>query len=433
MDQSGFAQSLGAIAERVHSGESAVEDTVRAWRRARDERRTVVLNLPLNVQAQEATTAATTARHEGPAPVHPTTDAVAALAALFQQARRPVIVAGRGARGAGPQLRRLGELTGSLLATSAVANGLFHGDTYALGISGGFASPTAASLISQADLIVGFGCALNMWTMRHGRLIADDATVAQVDLDSAALGVHRPIDLGVVGDSAATADALIAVLESQSGYRSQEIADRIARGGRWNDEPTEDLSTGDRIDPRTLSRELDLLLPAERIVAIDSGNFMGYPSAYLRVPDEFGFCFTQAFQSIGLGLSTAIGAALARPDRLPVLASGDGGFLMSVAELETAVRLGLPLLCVIYNDAAYGAEVHHFGPDADLGTVTFPDTDIAALATGFGAHGLTVRTTADLRGVTTWLESEPDRPLVVDAKIVEDGGSWWLAEAFKGH
>ncbi|HEV7707110.1 MAG TPA: thiamine pyrophosphate-binding protein, partial [Asanoa sp.] len=81
----------------------------------------------------------------------------------------------------------------------------------------------------------------------------------------------------------------------------------------------------------------------------------------------------------------------------------------------------------------YGAEVHHFGPDADLGTVTFPDTDIAALATGFGAHGLTVRTTADLRGVTTWLESEPDRPLVVDAKIVEDGGSWWLAEAFKGH
>jgi thiamine pyrophosphate-dependent acetolactate synthase large subunit-like protein len=87
---------------------------------------------------------------------------------------------------------------------------------------------------------------------------------------------------------------------------------------------------------------------------------------------------------------------------------------------------------VVYNDAAYGAEVHHFGPEADLDTVTFPDTDIAALATGFGARGLTVRHIDDLRGITDWLLA-PTGPLVVDAKIVSDGGSWWLAEAFKGH
>ena len=72
-----------------------------------------------------------------------------------------------------------------------------------------------------------------------------------------------------------------------------------------------------RIDPRTLSAALDDLLPAQRTVAVDSGNFMGYPSMYLSVPDVAGFCFTQAYQSIGLGLASAIGAALARPDRLP--------------------------------------------------------------------------------------------------------------------
>ena len=438
MDQPGFARSVGAVAERVHSGRTAVADTVRAYRTARNDRRTVVLNLPLDVQATEVPgDADLPSPVPRPAPVRPAADAVAALATLFERARRPVIVAGRGARGAGPQLRRLGTATGSLLATSAVAHGLFHGEQYALGISGGFASPTAADLVSHADLIVGFGCALNMWTMRHGRLIADDATVAQVDLDDAALGAHRPVDLGVVGDCGSVTEDVLAYLadrgSAREGYRTAAVADAIARRGRWNDEPTDDLSTGDRIDPRTLSRELDVLLPAERIVAIDSGNFMGYPSAYLGVPDQYGFCFTQAFQSIGLGLSTAIGAALARPDRLPVLASGDGGFLMSVAELETAVRLGIPLLCVIYNDAMYGAEVHHFGAEADLGTVTFPDTDIAALATGFGADGLTVRRTTDLAGVTRWLESSPTRPLVVDAKITSDGGSWWLAEAFKGH
>ncbi len=100
---------------------------------------------------------------------------------------------------------------------------------------------------------------------------------------------------------------------------------------------------------------------------------MGYPSMYLSVPDEWGFCFTQAFQSIGLGLATAIGAALAQPDRLPVAALGDGGALMGVAELDTVVRLGLPMVVVVYNDDAYGAEVHHFGPHGHrLDTVEFP-------------------------------------------------------------
>ncbi|HEY6593532.1 MAG TPA: thiamine pyrophosphate-binding protein, partial [Asanoa sp.] len=235
MDQPGFARSVGAVAERVHSGHSAVADTVRAYRTARNDRRTVVLNLPLDVQALEV--AVDAARPVAPvpraAPVRPAEDAVAALAALFERARRPVIVAGRGARGAGPQLRRLGAVTGSLLATSAVANGLFHGDPYSVGISGGFASPTAADLISHADLVVGFGCALNMWTMRHGRLIADDATVAQVDLDDAALGAHRPVDLGVVGECGSVAEEVLAYLadrgSAREGYRTAAVADAIAR------------------------------------------------------------------------------------------------------------------------------------------------------------------------------------------------------------
>jgi thiamine pyrophosphate-dependent acetolactate synthase large subunit-like protein len=198
--------------------------------------------------------------------------------------------------------------------------------------------------------------------------------------------------------------------------------------------PFDDESTGERIDPRAFSVRLDELLPAERIVAIDSGNFMGYPSAYLSVPDEYGYCLTQAFQSIGLGLATGIGAALARPDRLAVAALGDGGAMMSIAELDTAVRLGLGMVIVVYNDEGYGAEVHHFGGDGvDLDTVVFPETDIAAIARGFGCDGLTVRKVDDLAGLSDWLAGERGRPLLIDAKITSDGGSWWLAEAFRGH
>ncbi len=452
MDQPGFTRSVLADSHRVHSAESALADVVRAFRTARDERRTIVLQLPLDVQAQPAPADAwhaldTLAPPSAPLLPRANDAALTQLVAMLAASARPVIIAGRGAREAGPALRALAAASGALLATSAVAKGLFADDEFDLGISGGFSSPLTAELISQADLIVSFGCALNMWTMRHGRLIGSDTRVVQVDVDPAALGAHRPINLGVLGDSAATAAAACAALISLGHspaprYRTPEVAARIAAAARWSNVPLDppDLSDASTIDPRVLTRELDALLPSERIVSVDSGNFMGYPSAYLDVPDERGFCFTQAFQAIGLGLATAIGAALAQPGRLPVLGAGDGGFLMGIAELETAVRLGLPLLVVVYNDDAYGAEVHHFGAGNDpatqrppLDTVTFPRVDIASIARGFGADGVTVQRVADLAAVRDWLDSGPQRPLVLDARIASDGGAWWLAEAFRGH
>lgn len=440
IDQEALARSVGAVAERVHSPGSAVADTVRAYRTARNERRTVVLNLPLDVQAAQAPegTPDIVAAIPSAQLVRPSNEAVRELVRLIQAAERPVFVAGRGGRDAGTEILELAEQAGALVATSAVASGLFNGERFSLGISGGFSSPQTAELISRADLIVGFGCTLNMWTMRHGALISEDTRVVQVDVEDSALGANRPIHLGVLGDCAATAREALAVLREQGSaadekYRTKQNAALIAQHSRWQDVPVEDISRGDRIDPRVLSIALDGILPTERILSVDSGNFMGYPSTHLSVPDEFGFCFTQAFQSIGLGLYTAIGAALARPDRLPVLGTGDGGFLMGISELETAVRLSLPLVVIVYNDAAYGAEVHHFTAKEDLDTVTFPDSDLAAIARGYGADAITVRTRTDLDAVQGWLDGPRNAPLVIDAKIASDGGAWWLAEAFKGH
>ena len=433
VDQDALAASVGAVAERVHSPASAVADISRAYRTAVYGRRTVLVSLPLDVQAMTLDASPPIPDYAPPAPPRPAASAVDDFAALLAAAERPVFIAGRGARDAGRGIVALARRAGALLATSAVANGLFAGEEFDLGISGGFATPLAAELISSADLVVGWGCALNMWTMRHGTLIGTAAKVVQIDDDLAALGAHRPVDLGVFGDcGAAAADVLDALSTDKTGYRTAAISARLAERRWWNDTPTANLGTADRIDPRTFSKALDRALPSRRVVSVDSGNFMGYPSAYLRVPDEFGFCFTQAFQSIGLGLASGIGAGLAQPDRLPVIAAGDGGFLMGVAELETAVRLGRPMVVAVYNDAAYGAEVHHFGPGADLGAVTFPDTDIAAIARGFGAAGVTIRRPEDMTAVEAWC-LDPVGVLVIDAKIASDGGSWWLAEAFKGH
>ena len=423
IDQDALARSVGAVSERIHSPATAVADTLRAFRTARNERRTVVLNLPLDVQSAPAPRrhrAAHPAAVADAQPVRPAAASVRRLAHLINAAERPVFVAGRGARNAREELLGLAAHAGALVATSAVANGLFQDEDFNLGISGGFSSPLSAGLIQGADLIIGWGCALNMWTMRHGHLISDGTAVVQVDVEDSALGANRPVDLGVVGDAALTAADVLAELRTlqpdpAERYRTAENAAAIAERSRWNDVETPDLSGGGRIDPRVLSRELDAILPADRIVSIDSGNFMGYPSTYLKVPDEFGFCFTQAFQSIGLGLSTAIGAALARPDRLPVLGAGDGGFLMGISELETAVRLGCRWSASSTTTPATArrsttsaprtTDGDDGGPAVDLSTVTFPDTDIAAIARGFGADAVTVRSVADLEEVRAWVRS----------------------------
>jgi thiamine pyrophosphate-dependent acetolactate synthase large subunit-like protein len=107
---------------------------------------------------------------------------------------------------------------------------------------------------------------------------------------------------------------------------------------------------------------------------------------------------------------------------------------MGVAELDTVRRLGLGMLIVVYNDDAYGAEVHHFGPGGHpLDTVVFPDTDIAAIARGHGCAAVTVRQPADLEPVAAWLAGPRDVPMVVDAKVAAGRPSWWLEEAFRGH
>lgn len=438
--QDQLVTSVGAVAERVHGPDTAVVDALRALRRTQVERRPVVLMLPLDIQASPCpercglSSVPTVLR-----PTRPAAAAVAEAADALVRARYPLIIAGRGARDASARapLEQLAEMLGGLVATSAVANGLFADNPWSLGISGGFAAPAAAELIAQADVVLGAGVALNMWTTRHGRLLGPSATVIHIDHDADAIGAHHRADVAVVGDVAEAALALVGEVGRReytgSGWRSPELAERLRRE-TWQRTAYQDAGDAAHIDPRTLSIALDELLPVERTVAIDSGHFMGWPAMYLRVPDEHAFVFTQAFQAVGLGLGSAIGAAVARPDRLTVAALGDGGALIGLADFETVARLGLRMLIVVYNDAAYGAEVHHFGPHGHpLDLVQFPDVDFAALGRAVGLHGATVRSRADVAAVSDWLARGEPPGMVVDAKVVPTVVAEWLEEAFRGH
>jgi thiamine pyrophosphate-dependent acetolactate synthase large subunit-like protein len=438
IDQHGLVESVGAIADRVHGPGTAADDAQRAYQRAQLERRPVVLMLPIDIQPQSPEQ-----QQPSHAPVPPTLApepppvSIAAVADLLSEARRPAIIAGRGAvlAGAGDELERLGALIGAVLATSAPANGLFAGRPYSLGISGGFASPLAAEILPQADVVIVAGASVNHWTTKHGALIAKDARVVQIDTEARAIGRNRPVDIPVLGDVRATAALLSDELKRRghfrAGFRTTPLAEQIA-ARRWRDEPYEDASTKQWIDPRTLTIEIDRLLPSERAVAVDSGHFLGYPSMYIDVPDAQAWIFPNGFQAVGLGLGNAIGAAVARPERPTVAAIGDGGAFMALAELETAVRLRLKLLVVIYDDNAYGAEVHHFEPMGhDASMVRFPDADLAAIARACGAAAAVVRKVDDLQAIERWLADPSPGPLVLDAKVNPTICAEWLEEAFR--
>jgi thiamine pyrophosphate-dependent acetolactate synthase large subunit-like protein len=438
IEQADMVRAVGAVPERLHTAASAREDALRAVSRALRERQTVVLSLPLDVQhAPLASNLPPLELPSAPGRLHPDPRVIVALADALQHAQRPLILGGRGAviADAEAALTALAERTGALLATSVCGHGLFAGSPWSLGISGGFSSPIADELIAQSDCIVAFGASLTQWTTKKGKLIEPDAVIAQIDVEAGKLGYQMPIQIAVLGDAKTTAEALLAELDrrgmkARSGRHTEAIRELI-RAGDNHHYPHPDKSSPDFIDPRTLSKALDAILPADRVVASDSGHFCGWVPRYLRVPNARASCLSHSFQSVGLGLPSVIGLAIANPGKLAVLGTGDGGFLMSMADLETAIRLKLRLCILVYNDSSYAAEVHYFrrqGYSVDL--VQFPDTDFAAIARGLGARGATVRTLADLEPVKAWVADGCPGVFVIDGKINPDLEADWHAEHF---
>ncbi|CAL9622688.1 Acetolactate synthase isozyme 3 large subunit (plasmid) [Streptomyces sp. enrichment culture] len=436
IDQSALMAALGVRVVRLTETATARADTAEAVRLARSGRRPVALFLPGDLIDRSLGGNAPSAPARAGTGTPPAVDGRAlheALAALAG-ARRPLLLAGLGAWhcGAGKILRELGDRLGALFATTVMASGMFHDSPWSLGVCGGFAAPAAAALMGEADVVVAFGASLDTFTLHGGRILDPAATVVQVDLDGRA-GARRA-DLVVRGDAHAVAVRLL----DEAGRRALPASDwrtrraaavERARAG-WADTAHRDASTADRIDPRTLTRELAALLPKERTVVLDGGHFIAWPAMYWPVPDPAGLVFTgAAFQSIGLGLAGAVGAAVGRPDRLTVAAVGDGGALMGLPELDTLVRSGRPALVVVYDDAAYGFEAHMYAPrGADPATMSFADTDFAAVARALGATAVTVRGTGDLGAVRAWRERGCPGTLVLDCKVVPGVVAPFLAD-----
>ena len=429
VDQIALASAVGARTYTVGRTDAAAT-TVIAIEHALRYRVPTVLAIPYDVAALEAGEVpdapeprlAEPEAPRGPFAAQAIRDAAAALAG----AKRPFLLAGRGAwlAGAGGALGAIADATGALTASTALGRGVFPRPEFDLGVTGGFGAEAAMELIAQADVAVVFGASLNQFTMRFGALFAPGTRVVQVDLAPAA--THPHVGGYIRGDAAlvarAIADELAALGTAPSGWR--ESVD--AASARTYDEGPEFAADG-RLDPRAAARRIGELLQGtdsgrDRVVVSDGGHFIGWANMYWPVasPDRMMMIGT-AFQSIGLGFASVPGAAQARPESTIVLTTGDGGGLMALADLESAVRVAAGRgLAVVWNDAAYGAEVNLYGlKGLAEEPMLIPQVDFAALARGFGAEGVVVRTLADLDRLADWTRMPAsDRPfLLLDLRV----------------
>ena len=421
VDQAAMAAAAGVPTFTVGREDAAVT-TVRAIEHALAHRTAVVLAIPYDLATSDAGEMAERLPTLSlPVPLAPDAAALDAAAALLAGARRPFLLAGRGAwlADAGDALGRLADATGAVTASTTLARGLFPDGRYDLGVTGGFGQEHAMALVRRADVAVVFGASLNQFTMRFGELFAPGTRVVQIDVGSeptaAAVTDFVAGDAGLAASG--IADRLAASAATASGWReSVDFAPLRPR------HPGDGVAADGRLDPRSVATRIGELLPADRVVVSDGGHFIGWANMYWPVasPDRMVMVGT-AFQSIGLGFPSVPGAAAARPDATIVLTTGDGGGLMALADLESAVRTaGGRGVAVVWNDAAYGAEVNLYGLKGYAeAPMLIPEVDFAALAAAVGAEGVVVRELADLDRLAHWA-AEPAasrRFLMLDCRI----------------
>ncbi len=412
--------STGAGFEDVTSAAGGLEALGRAMRRARVERRPIVLNVGVDHQWEKVT-------YEAPQPdagaqaIQPDPEALDRAVGIIATARRPVVLAGAGAvrSGARSEALVLAGLLGAPVATTLRAKDLFSGEPGDLGVFGTLAEAGSSEVILESDCIVALGASLNRYTTSSGAFTRGKRVV-HCDSDPTQLGAQLSPTCAVVGDARATASALAAWLREAG---REPPAHGWADGRTSPRQGPRDCSAGSAgIDIHSALAEIDRIVPADRTLVTDGGRFVGATIAELRVDDPRKLIYTfRGCASIGLGMGTAIGAAIARPGAPTLLVTGDGGFMLGgLAELSTAVRAGTDLMVVVCNDGSYGPEhVRLLSRGLDPSLAWFRWPDFAPVAEALGARGLTVRTPHDLAGVAEAVAGR-DRPILIDLKLDPD-------------
>ena len=394
-----------------------VESLSRCFQRARQHSAPVQFNIPRDMFCQVVDV-------EIPEPILPgrspgDEEAVARAAAMLKSARFPVIVAGAGVvlGDAVDACRQLAERL-----DAPVANSYLHNDSFpashplAVGPLGYQGWESAMKLVQKADVILALGTRLNPFSTLPQHNIdywTGEAKIIQVDSNPDMLGLAKPIDVGICGDSRAVAGQLLAAIGNHSaGAVGEERRNEIAtlksawlqKLAGWDHEEDDAGSTWnaraqaaepDKMSPRQVLRAIQDGLPKDAMVSTDIGNICAMANSYLPFEEPRSFLAPGMFGNCGYAFPSIMGAKLARPDRPAVALVGDGAFGISLNELPTCNRMSVPVTVVVFRNGQWGAEKKNdilWFDERFVGTELGDDFSYAAVAEAFGCRGVRVET-----------------------------------------
>jgi thiamine pyrophosphate-dependent acetolactate synthase large subunit-like protein len=423
VDQEAFGAAVAGTTVTLRDPALARRTVAEAFAAARDGRGPVLLNLPMDLQAAEASEQLPMAPPSSPSDPPAIDDRILAeVVDRLREAEAPALIAGHGLIAADAEnlLVALAERLDAPFGTTLQATGLGGEHPLSYGNAGLAGTPGALQLLEASDCIVAVGASLHRLTTAFGRVTADK-TVIRIDHDGAVGGDD---DLLLHADVGQALEALLASLDAPPAGRVAE--ERVAAAGYPFDA---DHGEG-TVDPRSAFVGLDGALPARgRNLVVDAGHFISFVGPLVKVAEPADWIFPTDLGCIGQTLSASIGVAKARPGRRVTVVAGDAGFLMGIAELETAVRYELPITFFIINDHGWGQEAHVLrlkGEPEQLARAVVPD--LARVAAGYGAEGFTLAGPDDLERLPEVLEAATG-PLVVDV-LVNPAVPNWVIESF---
>jgi acetolactate synthase-1/2/3 large subunit/sulfoacetaldehyde acetyltransferase len=328
---------------------------------------------------------------------------VARAAEVLRQAKSPVIIAGGGViwSEAQAEVLRLAEQLSAAVVTSYGRNDAVpHDHPLVIGALGRAGSPEAAEVVRTGDVILAVGTRLaHFTTFFDDRFIPQRAQILQIEVDERELGRHYPLEVGILGDAKAVLQGLL----QEIGVRPRDEV-RVAAIQQQRDKRQQRLATAGASDelplkPQRVYRELREVLPRQTIVTIDAGAAASHAYNQLDFYEPRTFITPGDLGCVGAGFPSALGAKLARPDRPVVCLCGDGGFLMTSQDLETAVRERIPVVTVVMTNNCWGSEKAYqkfFFNERYVGS-DFSNPRFDEYARLFGAQGLRVEKAAELR------------------------------------
>jgi len=420
LDHPAFSKPISTYQTRIETAETIPEVLSRAFDRARTRSGPVIVEVPTDVQEAPAPEATYTPVPRPRQRIAPDADRLDEAVELLAEADHPVVLAGGGAMrsNAGDALARFAEKVGAPIATTYFGRGvLSESHPFVSGISGTFMSPANDELLWDADVAVVVGARLSGKTTRYGELYAD-ADVIQIDTNEESIATHQLPAVGMVADARRAVEALTDRIKANPD-RATVVEETIAEAPFPWDDGFEQRP--DEIDPGEFTVELSERVPDDAIVTVDSGNNTGFPAVFHDIGEDGTMLVNGNFGTMGYSLPAALGAQATAPEKTVVCYTGDGALLQVIQEIETGVRLGLPVIVAILNDRSYGIIRHRQNMIYERETAsTYDSADFVQIAEGFGAEGAVVRSPEDLDVVEEFLASDPEVPLVLDARTIPE-------------